>query len=68
MARVAIHPGDQLAEELRALEMSAAELARASNSRRRIADILSKLLTFRGEERSWCGGSPQDSSYSWPVR
>src|SRR3990172_41939 len=28
MARVAIHPGDQLAEELRALEMSAAELAR----------------------------------------
>ena len=28
MARVAIHPGDQLAEELRALEMSAAALAR----------------------------------------
>ena len=28
MARVAIHPGEQLAEELRALEMSAAELAR----------------------------------------
>jgi addiction module HigA family antidote len=28
MARVAIHPGDQLTEELRALEMSAAELAR----------------------------------------
>jgi addiction module HigA family antidote len=28
MARAAIHPGDQLAEELRALEMSAAELAR----------------------------------------
>ena len=28
MARVAIHPGDQLAEDLRALEMSAAELAR----------------------------------------
>ncbi len=28
MARVAIHPGEQLAEELTALEMSAAELAR----------------------------------------
>ena len=28
MARTAIHPGDHLAEELRALEMSAAELAR----------------------------------------
>ncbi len=28
MARPAIHPGEQLAEELRALEMSAAELAR----------------------------------------
>lgn len=28
MGRPAIHPGDQLAEELKALEMSAAELAR----------------------------------------
>src|SRR5229473_5726964 len=28
MARPAIHPGEQLAEELEALEMSAAELAR----------------------------------------
>ena len=28
MARLAIHPGDQLAEELTALDMSAAELAR----------------------------------------
>ena len=28
MARLAIHPGEHLAEELRALEMSAAELAR----------------------------------------
>ena len=28
MARLAIHPGDQLAEELEALDMSAAELAR----------------------------------------
>src|SRR6266566_2480665 len=28
MARLAIHPGDQLAEELKALGMSAAELAR----------------------------------------
>src|SRR3990172_7536498 len=28
MARAAIHPGEQLAEELRVLEMSAAELAR----------------------------------------
>ncbi len=28
MARLAIHPGEQLAEELKALEMSAAELAR----------------------------------------
>jgi addiction module HigA family antidote len=28
MARIAIHPGDQLAEELKALNMSAAELAR----------------------------------------
>src|SRR5262252_1135271 len=28
MARLAIHPGEQFAEELRALDMSAAELAR----------------------------------------
>ncbi len=28
MARLVIHPGDQLAEELKALDMSAAELAR----------------------------------------
>ena len=28
MARPAIHPGDQLAEELKALDLSAAELAR----------------------------------------
>jgi addiction module HigA family antidote len=28
MARLLIHPGEQLAEELRALDMSAAELAR----------------------------------------
>jgi addiction module HigA family antidote len=28
MARLAIHPGDHLAEELKALDMSAAELAR----------------------------------------
>src|SRR5919106_4808192 len=28
MARLAIHPGDQLAEELKTLNMSAAELAR----------------------------------------
>lgn len=28
MTRLAIHPGDQLAEELKALDMSAAELAR----------------------------------------
>jgi len=28
MARLAIHPGEQLAEELKALDMSAAELAR----------------------------------------
>ena len=28
MARIPIHPGDHLAEELRALDMSAAELAR----------------------------------------
>jgi addiction module HigA family antidote len=28
MARLAIHPGDQLAEELKALGISAAELAR----------------------------------------
>src|SRR5437870_8090222 len=27
MARIAIHPGDQLAEELKTLELSAAELA-----------------------------------------
>ena len=29
MARLTIHPGEHLAEELRALDMSAAELARA---------------------------------------
>ena len=28
MARLALHPGEQLAEELKALDMSAAELAR----------------------------------------
>ena len=31
MARIAIHPGEQFAEELDALNMSAAELARRLN-------------------------------------
>src|SRR5262252_10825033 len=50
MARLAIHPGEQLAEELRALDMSAAELARQLKvPTNRITAILNGQRSITGD-------------------
>jgi addiction module HigA family antidote len=50
MARPAIHPGEQLAEELRALEMSAAELARQLRvPTNRVTGILNRQRAITGD-------------------
>ena len=64
MARIAIHPGDHLAEELRALELSAAELARQLNvPTNRVTGILNGQRTITGDTAlrlgHFFGTSPQ---------
>lgn len=50
MPLTAIHPGEHLAEELRALEMSAAELARQINvPTNRITQILNGTRAITGD-------------------
>ena len=50
MARLAIHPGDQLAEELKALDMSAAELARQLRvPTNRVTAILNSQRAITGD-------------------
>ena len=50
MARTAIHPGEHLAEELSALEMSAAELARQLGvPANRITEILNGRRAITGD-------------------
>lgn len=50
MTRMAIHPGEHLAEELRELEMSAAELARQLRvPTNRVTEILNGRRAFRGD-------------------
>ena len=50
MALTAIHPGEHLAEELEALDMSAAELARKINvSTNRITQILNGTRAITGD-------------------
>src|SRR5499433_4525607 len=50
MARLAIHPGEQLAEELRALDMSAAELARNMDvPTNRVTGILNGQRAITGD-------------------
>src|SRR5437773_1600054 len=50
MARLAIHPGDQLAEELKALGMSAAELARQMKvPTNRVTGILNGQRALTGD-------------------
>ena len=50
MARPAIHPGEQLAEELKALEMSAAELARQMQvPTNRVTGILNGQRALTGD-------------------
>ena len=50
MARLAIHPGDQLAEELKALNMSAAELARQLKVQtNRVTGILNGQRAITGD-------------------
>jgi addiction module HigA family antidote len=50
MARTAIHPGEHLAEQLEALEMSAAELARQLNvPTNRITQILNGERAVTGD-------------------
>lgn len=64
MARIAIHPGDHLAEELRALEMSAAELARQLKvPTNRVTGILNGQRAITGDTAlrlgHFFGTSPQ---------
>ena len=50
MARIAIHPGEHLAEELDALEMSAAELARRLKvPTNRVTEILNGQRAVTGD-------------------
>ena len=50
MARIAIHPGEHLAEELDVLEMSAAELARRLNvPTNRVTGILNGQRAITGD-------------------
>jgi addiction module HigA family antidote len=50
MARIAIHPGEHLAEELDALNMSAAELARQLNvPTNRVTEILNGQRAITGD-------------------
>src|SRR3989449_11080210 len=50
MARLAIHPGEQLAEELKALDMSAAELARRLKvPTNRVTEILNGQRAVSGD-------------------
>ena len=50
MARIAIHPGEHLAEELSALSMSAAELARQLGvPTNRITEILNRRRAITGD-------------------
>ena len=64
MARIPIHPGDHLAEELRALEMSAAELARQLKvPTNRVTGILNGQRAITGDTAlrlgHFFGTSPQ---------
>jgi len=64
MARIAIHPGDQLAEELKTLEMSAAELARQLKvPTNRVTGILNGQRAITGDTAlrlgHFFGTSPQ---------
>jgi addiction module HigA family antidote len=64
MARLAIHPGEQLAEELNALDMSAAELARQLKvPTNRVTGILNGRRTVTGDTAlrlgHFFGTSPQ---------
>ena len=50
MARIPIHPGEHLAEELKALDMSAAELARQLKvPTNRITEILNGQRVITGD-------------------
>src|SRR2546422_8690193 len=64
MARIAMHPGDQLAEELKTLEMSAAELARQLKvPTNRVTGILNGQRAITGDTAlrlgHFFGTSPQ---------
>jgi addiction module HigA family antidote len=64
MAVTAIHPGEHLAEELKALEMSAAELARKiSVTTNRVTQILNGTRSVTGDTAlrlgHFFGTSPQ---------
>jgi addiction module HigA family antidote len=57
MARIAIHPGEHFAEELDALNMSAAELARRLNvPTNRVTEILNGQRAITGQK----SGEPID--------
>ncbi len=80
MVRRAIHPGEHLAEELEALDMSAAELARRLNvPTNRVTEILNGRRAVSGDTAlrlaHFFGTTPQfwlnfraSTSFGWPKR
>jgi len=66
MARVAIHPGEHLAEQLEALDMSAAELARQLNvPTNRITQILNGQRAITGDTALRLGHFFDTSAEFW---
>jgi len=66
MAVMAIHPGDHLAEELKVVEMSAAELARKiSVPTNRVTQILNGTRSVNGDTALRLGHSFGTSPQFW---
>ena len=62
MARLAIHPGEHLAEELGALGMSAAELAR------RLEVPTNRITAIRNGQRAITGDTALRLGHWWQIR
>lgn len=66
MARIPIHPGEHLAEELTALEMSAAELARQMRvPTNRVTEILNGQRSITGDTALRLGHYFTTSAQFW---
>ncbi|MBI1820082.1 MAG: HigA family addiction module antidote protein [Nitrospirae bacterium] len=66
MARIPIHPGEHLAEELKALDMSAAELARQMKvPTNRVTEILNGQRSITGDTALRLGHYFNTSGQFW---